>query len=72
MQVAVSDSLEQFFAERTSVEVNVDADAYRSSIFNTVDTTNGDIVTTFTLTIPTGDIVVGSGEIATLGNISYP
>jgi uncharacterized phage protein gp47/JayE len=72
MQGAVTESLQQFFAERTTVEENVDADAYRSSIFNTVDVTNGDVVTTFELAHPTGDLVVGSGEIAVLGNVVYP
>jgi len=72
MEDAVTESLEQFFAERTEVAVNVDADAYRSTVFNTVDTTNGDVVTTFELAYPTGDLVVGSGEIAVLGNIVFP
>jgi len=71
MKSAVEANLEQFFAERTTLGVNVDSDAYRSAIFNTVDPTNGDEITTFTLSAPTGDISVGSGEIATLGNVAF-
>jgi uncharacterized phage protein gp47/JayE len=72
MEVAVTASLVEFFANRTTVGVNVDADAYRSAIFNTVDTVTGEVVTTFTLTTPTTDLVIASGEIATLGNMTYP
>ena len=72
MQAAVSASLAQFFAEETDVGVNVDSDKYRSAIISTIDTDTGDEVSTFTLNSPSGDIVVASGKIATLGAISYP
>lgn len=71
MKAAVEASLEQFFAERTEVGEDVDSDAYRSAIYNTVDTTNGDRVTTFTLSGPVGDVSVSAGEIATLGNVTF-
>lgn len=71
MKDAVEESLKEFFAERTSVGVDVDSDAYRSAIFNTVDTTNGDVVTTFTLSTPVGDISVAAGFIAILGNVTF-
>lgn len=71
MKTAVENSLKQFYAERTSVGVNVDEDAYRSAIFNTVDPTNGDVVSTFTLSAPTGDIAIAAGEIGVLGNVTF-
>jgi uncharacterized phage protein gp47/JayE len=71
MEAAVLASLQQFFAERTELETNVDEDAYRSAIYNTVDPTNGDEVTTFTLSDPPGDITVGTGKIAQLGNVTF-
>jgi uncharacterized phage protein gp47/JayE len=71
MQTAISANLRQFFDERTSVGVNVDEDAYRSAIFNTVDTVTGDIVSTFTLSVPSGDVVIASGEIGILGSVVY-
>lgn len=67
---AVEANLAAFFKEQTEVGVSVSADAYRSIIFNTVDTTNGDTVTSFVLVAPTGDILVSTGEIATLGTIT--
>lgn len=72
MQQAVTANLRQFFDERTSVGLNVDEDAYRSAIFNTVDTVTGDVVSTFTLAAPVGDVAIAPGEIGVLGNVVYP
>ncbi len=65
-------SLNQFFDEGTEVGVNVDEDAYRSAIFNTVDTVTGDVVSTFTLSTPSGDVTIATGEIGVLGSVVYP
>jgi uncharacterized phage protein gp47/JayE len=72
MRTAVSASLEQFFKEKTEVGENVVQEAYNAAIFNTLDTTNGNVIESFTVTTPAGDITVNSGEIATLGSITYP
>lgn len=72
MQSAIQSNLRQFFDERTDVGVNVDEDAYRSAIFNTVDTVTGDVVETFTLSVPTGDITIADGEIGILGSVVFP
>lgn len=72
MKAAVEASLEQFFSERTAVGEDVDEDAYRSAIFNTVDLETGDRVTTFALSAPSGDVAVSAGEIGTLGNVTFP
>lgn len=72
MRDAVSSNLRQFFDERTEVGVNIDEDAYRSAIFNTVDTVTGDLISTFTLPSPSGDVTVLDGEIGVLGNVVYP
>lgn len=72
MKDAVSENLRQFFDESTSVGVNIDQDAYRSAIFNTVDTATGGTVQTFSLSTPGGDIAIATGEIGVLGNVVYP
>lgn len=72
MQSAITANLQQFFDERTEVGVDIDEDAYRSAIFNTVDTVTGDMVSTFTLSAPSGDITIAAGEIGVLGNVVYP
>jgi len=72
MQTAITANLQQFFKESTTVGVDVDEDAYRSAIFNTVDTATGDTVSTFGLSAPSGDVTIASGEIGALGSIVYP
>lgn len=71
MQSAIIESLQQFYDENTSVGANIDQDAYRSAIFNTVDTATGDIVKTFDLATPTTDIIILSDEIGVLGNVVF-
>ncbi len=72
MQAAITASLEQFFSEETEVGINVDEDKYRSAIISTIDTETGDALDTFTLSTPSGDIVIGVGQIATLGTVIFP
>ena len=72
MRESIEANLAQFFEEQTSVSKNVDEDAYRSSIINTVDISTGETVETFELSTPIGDIIIGSGEIAILGSVTFP
>lgn len=72
MQAAVSANLQQFFSEETQVGVNIQEDAYRAAIQNTIDTENGSRVVDFNLSAPGGDIVIGAGSIGTLGTVTYP
>lgn len=72
MRTAITASLGQFFDEETTVGVNVTEIAYNVAIQNTVDTTNGNPLISFTLTVPTTDITITTGEIGTLGVVTYP
>lgn len=72
MRTAVSANLRQFFDEQTEIGVDVTEDAYRSAIFNTVDTSTGNKITSFTLSAPSADITITTGEIGTLGTVTYP
>ena len=72
MQDAVTASLSVFFSTVPEVGIDVDEDAYRAAISNTIDTSTGDQISTFSLSTPSGDITITSGEIATLGNLVYP
>lgn len=72
MRLAIEANINQFFAERTNVGVDVDEDQYRSAIINTVDPDTGDLVDTFTLSTPTGDVAIDNGEIAIAGVVSFP
>jgi len=71
MKTAITNSLIQFFSERTDPGTDVVEEAYNAAIFNTVDTITGAELSAFTLTTPTGDIVVTAGEIATLGSVTF-
>lgn len=71
MQTAIVNNLKAFYADNTSVGVNIDEDAYRSAIFNTVDTETGDVVVSFDLSTPTVDIAIAGDEIGVLGNVVF-
>jgi len=71
MQTAISANLAQFYAEETEVGVDITKEKYSAAIQNTIDNT-GAGVDSFTLSSPTGDITISSGEIGTLGNVVYP
>lgn len=72
MQSAINNQLALFFATQTEESVNVDIDIIRAAIASTVDPDTGDRVTSFDISAPAGDIVVNTGEIATLGTVTYP
>lgn len=72
MRTAIEDSLNQFFDEETDVGVDVIEIAYQTAIQNTVDTTNGNPLISFTLSAPSGDITITTGEIGTLGTVTFP
>lgn len=72
MKTAINANLAQYFDESTLISIDIEEDAYRSVIFNTVDTETGDVVQSFTLSSPVGDITIASGEIGTLGTVTYP
>ena len=72
MKTAIDANLAQFFDESTLTGVDIEEDAYRSVIFNTVDTETGDAVQSFSLSSPVGDVTIASGEIGILGTTTYP
>jgi uncharacterized phage protein gp47/JayE len=72
MRQAVQDSLDQLFGEELDVGEDLSEDAYRSAIYNTVDTATGDRLASFTLTSPSGDISISDSQIATKGTVTWP
>lgn len=71
LQTEITKNLKAFFEDKTEVGVNIISIAYESVIFNTIDPETSQKVTSFTLSIPTGDIVVATGELAILGTVSF-
>jgi hypothetical protein len=72
MQEAITDNLTALFAEETDISTDLIEAAYMSAIWQTVDSTTGDRVVSFTLSSPTGDVAVSASEIPVLGTITYP
>ncbi|OGO02360.1 MAG: hypothetical protein A2Y72_02205 [Chloroflexi bacterium RBG_13_53_26] len=71
MKQAVENSLTQLFGEELGVGDDLTEDAYRSVIYNTVDTTTGQRVSSFTLTAPSGTISISDTLIATKGAVTW-
>lgn len=70
MRTAIENSLVQFYAERPQVGQDIVEEAYNSAIFNTIDSSGNPLIT-FSLTSPSADISIASGEIGQLGNITF-
>lgn len=71
MKNSIISNLKAFFQDQTSVGVNLTQNAYTCAIQNTIDSESGDIVVSFSLTNPVGDIPVSIGEIAVLGDVVF-
>lgn len=73
MQTAIEANLAQYFAEETSVGVDVSEDGIRAAIKTTTDTVTGARVADFNYTTPAaGDITIAAGEIGKLGTFIWP
>lgn len=70
MLQSITDNLQFYFSTATLINVPITANAYNSVIFSTVDSTNGDRVQDFTLSLPAGDVAIGVGEIGILGAVT--
>ena len=71
MQDAIVASLEQFFAENTEIGEDVTKDAWNAAISNTLDTTNGDTITSFNVSLPLATVPIAAGEIGTLQSVTF-
>lgn len=72
MRAAILANLKELFAEGTEVGVDLLADAYRGAIYRTTDIETGQVLKSFSLGTPAGDISIGSDELAVLGNVVFP
>ena len=72
MREAIDANLTAFFEDEVTFHQSITEDKYRSAIQNTQDTNTGAFIDSFTLSTPTGDITIATGEIATLGAVTFP
>lgn len=71
MQAAIRANLEAFYQDEVEFETTITEDKYRAAIIDTVDSSTGDTLTSFTLTSPSADITVTTDEIGVLGDIFF-
>jgi len=71
MKTSIQNKLIEFFNSRTMPGFDISEKQYECAILSTIDTATGDILDDFTLTTPTGDIIVASNEIGVLGNVTF-
>lgn len=71
MKIAVASNLQAYFTDEVEVGVNIGRVEYQSAIYNTIDPETGDKLQSFTLNTPTIDITIATGEIGTLGTVTF-
>lgn len=72
MRTAITNNLTAYFLDQVEYEQDIDEDKYRAAIINTYDNQTGDTLETFTLSTPSGDVSISTGEIGVLGTVDYP
>lgn len=72
MRTAVQNQLIAFFEDKVDFEQDVLQAAYLGEIQNTQDLTTGKFIQSFALSYPTGNVTINAGEIAILGDITFP
>jgi uncharacterized phage protein gp47/JayE len=71
MQESIIENLKAFYVDEVEFEETITEDKYRSAIINTIDNTTGSKLLSFTLSTPSGDIVISDGEMGVLGTITF-
>lgn len=71
MRDAVNQQLIAFFEDTAEFETNIPEASYLGAIQGTQDLVTGQFIVSFALSTPTGDIIVGPGQIAALGNVTF-
>jgi len=71
MRTAVQEQLKAFFEDTVDFEETVTEASYLGAIQATQDLQTGEFIISFSLSTPTGDIVVTDGEIASLGDVTF-
>lgn len=70
MKTSIENELKDLFF-RTEEGVDVTQDEYRTAIYNTIDISTGERVQSFSLSTPSGDIVVSDGELAIFDQVTF-
>jgi len=71
MRASIENNLRQFFLDESNVGEDIKKQKYMAIISNSFDETTGDVLDDFTLTTPTGDISVATGNLAIFETIIF-
>lgn len=71
MRTAVENQIRAFFADSVDFATDVTEASYLGAIQSTQDLQTGEFIKSFTLVNPLGDVSVGVGEIAIVGNVVF-
>jgi uncharacterized phage protein gp47/JayE len=73
MQNAIRDQLVSFFEDNSEIEGTISLEKTLNPFLQKVtDPSTGALLSSFTYTTPSADIVAGSGEIYTVGTVTFP
>jgi uncharacterized phage protein gp47/JayE len=70
MQSSITNALTDYFKNNTNISTDITTEEYNNIIYSVTDSEGN--TPTFTLTLPSGDVIVTTGELAVLGTITYP
>lgn len=71
MRNAVQAQLVAFFEDSAQFQTNITEASYLGAINNTEDLNTNTYIESFSLNSPSGNIVVGNGQIAVIGNVTF-
>jgi uncharacterized phage protein gp47/JayE len=71
MRTAITKSIQNLYLTGVDFETDIVEEKYRAAIIDTVDTETGEKLASFTLSSPSGDITVTTGELGVLGVVSF-
>lgn len=71
MRTAIENSLIAMYRNEATFETDITEAKYSAAIIDTVDLETGDSLTAFALTVPSGDITVGTDQIGVLGAVTF-
>lgn len=71
MRSAVEENIEQFFQESTSVGDDVEEDDYRCAINDSAIIETGEVLESFILSSPSGNVTISHGQISTKGSVAF-
>jgi len=71
MRTSIEDSLAQYFLDSSHVGQNLTRVGYNGAIFSSADPDTGEMVVSFNTTTPAADVTIATGNLGTLGTVTF-